>query len=285
VRTALSRTQEALDELMGFTDGVSARAARNAAGLTVQGEPVVMATQLPPEYRAGGRELYESRTPASAVESMVVRTAQTIHALTLPLPAQVVEVMKRRLVSAVALGNNPNETARKLVKELRGVYDLSYQRAANITRTETLDAYRRTSALMHQANSDVLAGWTWLAKLDKRTCPTCWSKHGSEYGNDVPGPWDHQQGRCARMPRLKSWKDLGLPGTEPAPAIPDARKVFSGLPEAEQKAIMGTNRLAALNDGSARWQDLAYRRSQDGWRDSFAVRPMSDLIKAGVTDD
>lgn len=108
-------------------------------------------------------------------------------------------------------------------------------------------------------------------------CPACWSMHGTVHPVTEPGPLDHQQGRCARCPKVKPWSQMGIAGDEPADLIPDARKVFVGLPEVDQVAIMGSARLNLLRSGHISWEDLPQRRVTAGWRDSYAPRRVRDL--------
>lgn len=277
LRQALYRTRDALGELAGLANQVTSQAARDAARLTAAGQPVVMASQLPPEMREAAARGYVASTSQSPIDTMVARTATTIHALTLPLPDIAVTVIQRVLVETMVLGLNPNDSAREMVRQLRGAFDLSLTRATNIARTEVLDTYRRTAALVEQANADVLGGWRWVSALDRRTCPGCWSKHGTLYPTALPGPWDHQQGRCARVPELRPWSVLGIPGDEPQAVDLNPRAVFNALPQADRLAIMGRERLALLDSDRVKWGDLAIRRQQAGWRDSFVARPVSDL--------
>lgn len=83
--------------------------------------------------------------------------------------------------------------------------------------------------------------------------------------------------RCSRTPQSKSWRALGFNIDEPRSLLPDARTVFKGLPEADQLAVMGPARLAALDSGRASWDDLSMRRTTPGWRDSYAPRPARDF--------
>lgn len=279
LRAALTRTYWAVAGLATYVEQLTAVAAGEAALLTIDRQPSIMASQLPPEYRAAALRRYRARSPHVALNVVLARVAETIHALTTPLPGFALKVIKEQLIVGVAAGLNPAVSARAAVRELRGAFDLPLTRSVNILRTETLDAYRVAGALMDRANADVLAGWRWVAQLDRRTCPSCWSKHGTLYPLEVPGPWDHQQGRCARVPELRSWEDLGLPGKEPVSALPDARKAFTDLPASDQLKIMGPGRLELLQSGKVDWRDLSMRRATMGWRDSFAARPVSDLTK------
>src|SRR5690606_18349694 len=92
-----------------------------------------------------------------------------------------------------------------------------------------------------------------------------------------PGPWDHQQGRCARLPVLVPWSRLGIKAPEPDDLMPDAQTVFWGLPEEDQLAIMGPGRLELLRAGAVDWADLSTQRQNPGWRPSHVPTPVRDL--------
>jgi hypothetical protein len=102
--------------------------------------------------------------------------------------------------------------------------------------------------------------------------------NGTTYPVETPGPWGHANCRCARMPVTRSWSALGLHGVEPASTFPDARARFDALPAADQLAVMGPSRLAALRSGQADWSDLAQRRDTTGWRPSYVATPVRDLV-------
>ena len=107
--------------------------------------------------------------------------------------------------------------------------------------------------------------------------------HGTIHDLDEPGPIDHQQGRCARVPVSKSWRDLGIDIPEPPSVVPDALASFRAMPKSDQLAVLGHTRLALLDSGRIRWSDLATRRQTDGWRDSIIPTPLADLVKLAAT--
>lgn len=95
-----------------------------------------------------------------------------------------------------------------------------------------------------------------------------------------PGPDDHVNGRCTRMVRTKTWRELGIDLNEPAGlARISAEDHFRSLPREQQLQIMGPARLKALDDG-APWSALTTEKPNTDWRRSFQVTPARDLAPA-----
>jgi SPP1 gp7 family putative phage head morphogenesis protein len=243
-------------------------------------EPWLIASQLPAAAQAAAAATYAARIHPTALDVIVARTGQQVTALTRPLSAEATEAMRRALVRGVAVGDNPRTAARDMVRRVQGGFNGGLARALTIARTEMLDSYRETSRYAHAANADVLSGWLWSCACDRRSCPGCWGMHGTSHTLDEPGPLGHQNCRCSRLPKTKSWRDLGIPLDEPADLLPDARARFDALPEADQVAIMGPARLAALRSGQVGWSDLATRRDNPGWRPSYVPTPVRDLQRS-----
>lgn len=277
-RRALDVVRQALERLAVEANVGISSAAADAADIAVQRMGRIIASQFPAE--AGDQAALGvrfGRVPADQISAIVKRTTQQVTALTWPLSARATEAMKTQLVRGVALGDNPREAARLLIRRLEGDFNGGLARALNVARTEILDAHRAAAAASQEENSETLAGWVWLAKLDTRTCPSCWAQHGKLHPLEEPGPLDHQSGRCSRMPKTRSWRELGFDVPEPPDVVPDARETFAALPHADQVAVMGAARLAALQDGRIAWDDLSKLRRTDGWRDSYGVAPLKDI--------
>jgi SPP1 gp7 family putative phage head morphogenesis protein len=266
----------AADANVAITD-----AAGDAVDLAVEAQPHIIASQMPPAAGDAGRLAASfDRVSAQAIEAIVRRSTRQVTSLTRPLSAEATAAMKRSLIRGVAVGQNPRLAAREMLRRLEGDFNGGLTRALVVARTEIIDAHRAGSAAVHKANADVLAGWVWVAQMDKRTCPSCFAQHGNLHPLDEAGPLDHQQGRCARVPQAKSWRELGFDIDEPASAVPDAQTAFARMSRPDQLAVMGPQRLAALDRGDVAWSDLSTRRSTGGWRDSFAPTPVKDLLRA-----
>jgi len=280
-----SRAQRALEvarrEIIALADfaGVTVvTSLPDVVGPAAAWQARLIASQLPPV--AGDQASLAvgfDRVSADAIGAIVERSTEQITARTRFLEPHATEAMRQTLIRGVAIGDNPRTAARLMLRRAEGVFNGGLTRALGIARTEMLDAYRSGAAAGQFANADVLAGWVWTAQLDSRTCPSCWSMHGSEHPLDEMGPSDHQQGRCARVPKIKTWRELGFNLAEPVDLLPDARRVFAALPEATKLTIMGPARLHALNAGTASWSDLSMVRSTTGWRDSHVPRPAREL--------
>ena len=258
---AAGRALEDLAELTGTT--ISDDAAR-AIGLGVDGEIAMIGAQLPPGHDG------VVRVDDAQISAMLGRTTQQITAVSWPISAETQAAIQAELARGMIVGDNPREAARRMVAATEGRFTGGLSRALTISRTEMLDAMRTAQHATEQVNAQSLAGWTWGAHLDARTCISCISMHGTEWPLTEPGPIDHQNGRCARLPRTKTWAELGFPNIpEPDLGMVDAGEWFDGLTEQEQRAMLGPRGFDAWRAGNFPMDQWSTRRTTDGWRDSF----------------
>jgi SPP1 gp7 family putative phage head morphogenesis protein len=277
LQVALNTAERQLT-ILGAQTGVTVTdATGNAIRATVEAEPRIVASQLPATQQVTAVTTFNARILPAQVEAIVARTAQQVTASTRPLPRAAYDAMQRELIRGVAVGASPRETGRRMVARVEGAFSGGIHRATTIAATETLDAYRAASKMTHAANQDVVRGWTWHSVCDRRSCPACFVMHGSEHPVSEPGPAGHQRCRCARLPLLRSWKDIGFSTPEPASKMTSGRDRFDTLPEATQRAILGDARFDLLRSGRIGWDDLATQRSTVGWRDSVVPTPVRDL--------
>jgi SPP1 gp7 family putative phage head morphogenesis protein len=277
VAAAATRTSTALTGLAAEAGITTAAGASTVVAATAAAEPSIIASQLPASMAADAAAVYAARLLPTALDVIVARTAEQITSLTRPLGPAADEAVRLALVRGVALGEHPNRVARDMLRRVEGAFAGGLSRAIVIARTEQVDAHREASRYVHQANADVLAGWVWLSRLDRRACLACWVMHGSEFPVAEPGPAGHPQCRCARMPKVRLWRELGIPIDEPDDQLVDARARFDALDDVDQLAVMGAARLRLLRSGAISWNDLVVRRDNPGWRPSYAPRPVRDL--------
>lgn len=284
---ALAATEEALRSLGQYAGVTITEPLTDLVTEAAEAQLGLMRSQLPPnDQDTLALRASVIRADPLQIEAIVRRTTEVVTSLADDLGERGMAVVRQEIVRGIQLGLNPRETARRtvignrMVQHLEHGFNLPLNRALIITRTEQIDATRDAAMITQQANADLLQGWQWLAQLDTRTCPSCWAQHGTIHPLEDPGPWDHQQGRCTRMPVVRPWSELGYDIPEPPSLVPDARETFDSLTPAEQTAIMGPRRLELLQDGTIGWDDLSAVRKTDAWRDSLGVRPLSDIPAA-----
>lgn len=283
-RRALAAVTVAITELSEFTGVTVMTTAREVTGEVALWQARLIASQLPAEAGTTAELVARfNRVDVAAIAAIVERTNTQIESRRIPLERDAVEAMRRALVRGVALGNNPRTAARHMLQLAEHRFNGGLTRAMTIARTEILDAHRSATAAHHFDHGDVLQGWAWHAKLDTRTCPSCWVKHGTVHELHVMGPDDHQQGRCARLPVAKPWSELGFDVEEPPSLLADARATFDALPAHDRLRILGPVRLRALDSGAMNWEELTTRRTTDGWRDSWVPTPVRQARRKLLT--
>ena len=280
IRRAIEVTREALEALADELPLTITQHLPSVTQEAVAWERALLASQLP-ATDAGARIIAGfGRVDPAALDTIVRRTTEQVTSLSRPLSAQAEQAMRAALIRGVTVGDNPVAAAKVMLDRVEDGFNGGRSRALVIARTEILDAHREAGRVANMRDADVLSGWQWVCRLDRRSCPACWAMHGRVYSVATPGPWDHQQGRCARLPVARPWSELGLDVDEPASLLPDAQDVFDGLPREDQVAIMGAKRLGLIDAGRVGIGDLAQRRDTPGWRPSFVPRPVSDLAVA-----
>lgn len=263
VQEGMAAAGRALEDLADLTGTTITDDAARALGLGIDGEIAMIGAQLPP-----GQSVVRVDDPQIA--AILGRTTQQITAVSAPISAETDLAIRAELALGMIVGDNPREAARRMMQATEGRFTGGLTRALNISRTEMLDAMRTGQHAADQVNAATLAGWTWGAHLDSRTCISCISMHGTEWPVTEPGPIDHHSGRCARIPRTKTWAELGFPGIpEPDLGTVDAGEWFDGLTEHEQRSMLGKAGYDAWRAGTFPMDQWSARKSNDGWRDSF----------------
>lgn len=268
LRKALEQISVSLDSLFTQSGQTAIDSLSDVVDAAGQAQAALIGSQLPAAERALLNDW--ARVDRRQIDAIVTRSTENITKLSYPLSDEATATMKRELVRGLAGGKNPREVARRMLQRTEGVFNGGLTRALTIARTETLDAHRAAAQVAQDENADILEGWIWTASLGARTCPACWGMHGTLFPLTQPGPEGHQNCRCARVPKTKSWADLGFEGMdEPADLMPDAGTVFDGLPTATQRDILGPGRYDAWKAGDYPRSSWATKRTNDNWRDSY----------------
>ena len=240
--------------------------ATDAERLTLATITGVVPTTLPVEETAAMAAALRPGAPLRALLDEMGRTAS--------LRA------REALVTAVALGRNPRETAR----DLRAVTGQTLARALRISRTETIGAYRRAAIERYRAHSDVLEGWVWVASLSPRTCAACLAMHGTVHSLDEPFA-SHPVCRCSPAPLTRTWDQLlGRPtGLRETRLV--ARSAVGWLDSQSRStrlAILGPGKLRELDAGRIRLADLAQPTLHPVWGPGIRETPLRDLVAGGA---
>lgn len=264
VATGLEAAGQALDQLAEQAGGVISDDTARALGLGADGELAMITSQLPPGHPGA------ARADAGQIQAMLERTTEQITATTRPISTATDAAIRAELARGMIVGDNPREAARRMVVATEGAFTGGLARALTISRTEMLDAMRAAQHATDQANPQSLAGWTWGAHLDSRTCGACLAMHGTVWNLEDPGPEGHQNCRCARIPRTLSWAELGFPGIEePDLAFEDAGVWFDEQDEAVQRSILGKRGHEQWQAGNFPMDQWAVRRENENWRPSY----------------
>lgn len=273
LQKALAAIADSLDDLVGDARARFIDDLRSVIQQAGDAQAAIVASQLPATQTELVRLDAWTRVDPRQVDAIVSRTTQQITSRSLPLSDEAYAVVQRELVRGVALGRNPRGTAARMVRSAEQGFNGGLNRAMVIARTETLDAHRAAAALGQAEQADVLAGWLWDAKLDGRTCRSCWAQHGKLHALDELGPLDHQQGRCSRLPKTKSWAELGIDGMddedEPDDLTLDPVAEFDALTSVEQMKVLGARGYAAWKRGDYPMEAWSQLERTEGWRDSY----------------
>lgn len=275
------RLRKSLDAIRASLDDLFAQSGQtvidnladvvNQAGIA---QETIIGSQLPAAERAIVKAW--STVDQAQIEAIVIRTTEQITKLTYPLSDEATAVMRRELVSGMVGGKNPRDVAAKMLKHTEDLFNGGLSRALTIARTEMLDAHRAAGKLADEANADILTSWIWTAALSTKTCPACWGMHGTEFPLSQAGPEGHQNCRCTRVSKTKTWAELGFTGmAEPSSIMPNRDTVFNALPPESQREVLGPKRYDAWQSGNYPMDSWATKRSTPEWRDSWVVSPVA----------
>lgn len=124
----------------------------------------------------------------------------------------------------------------------------------------------------------------WHSACDLRTCAACWAMHGTEHGlNEILD--DHPNGRCAMVPKTKTWAEIGeqygidfsdVPDTNPE--IEPGVALFEKLPAEKQIKILGPAKYAAWKDGKFILSDIVGRKRSKEWGTHRYEKSLAELL-------
>ncbi len=126
----------------------------------------------------------------------------------------------KRLTGAIQQGMIQGETTDQIVRRVHGtqaagfkdgILQTSRNQARNMVRTAVNHVSNAARERLYAENDDLVKGVQWVATLDTRTCEECGGLDGQVFEMDEgPRPPAHPSCRCATVPVIKSWKELGI---------------------------------------------------------------------------
>ena len=189
-----------------------------------------------------------------------------------PLGPQAVLGVREQIGTGIALGKGPRETA-NLVRTAAGI---PLSRALLITRTETNRAFREATRLSYQTNSQVVKGYRRHADQSSRTCMACIALDGTLYSLYEPLN-EHPNGRCALVPDVLDYKDLGL-DIPPEARPPGAQDWFIDQSPDVQRQMLGATRYRAWEAGELQLPSLVEIQSNPIWGNMATVAPIRSTM-------
>jgi SPP1 gp7 family putative phage head morphogenesis protein len=215
--------------------------------------------------------------PANMAQ-LLAHTAEggPLHALLASIGGDMADQATNVLIQGVTSGKG----SAWITRELANTLDIPRHRAETIARTEALRVYRETSRLTY-ASSNVVGSWTWLAALDRRTCPACVMMNGTHH--PVTETLDgHPRCRCAMVPRTKTWEELGLDPSldklpDTRPDIPLGKDWLEAQPPSVQRGVMGPGKYDAWKAGDLSLEDMVARTHSPEWGTMRRERSMIEI--------
>lgn len=154
------------------------------------------------------------------------------------------------ILTQLALGKNPNETARLIWNYF--TVDPKYPLAdiENLTRTLQNYSARRGASEVYKRNG--VTQWIWVANIgNPRTCLSCIMLQGTVHDIEKePFCNDHHRGRCSAAPVTPTWASMGLTGGK-EPLIQTGVQYFDSLSDQQKQLLLGTQLFKAYAKGLA----------------------------------
>lgn len=127
----------------------------------------------------------------------------------------------RRVREVIRMGYVDGQTTDEIVRQIRGtrsrpgIMDQSRRGATAAVRTALAHTSNVARNEVYRANRKLIKGVEWVSTLDSRTSHICMARDGKLYPVDSgPRPPAHPNCRSSTIPVVKSYRQLGLKGTD-----------------------------------------------------------------------
>ncbi len=175
------------------------------------------------------------------------------------LSTAMVDGMTKQLVEAVALGYNPEKTAKVIASGLQG----GLTKALTIARTEQIRVYRQASLDQYAAGGVTM--YQRHAAKGERTCLICLALDGQIYALK-DGFASHPNCRCQMVPVIN--------GLEYSPRQ-SAHEWFAAQPQSVQQQVLGAH-YDAWKSGT-KLIDMVHTTDDPVWGPTLRTVPIKDL--------
>ena len=183
------------------------------------------------------------------------------------------EAIRGALRLGMVEGESVPEMVRRLIgtkanRYTDGIMESSRRAAEAIVRTTVIHTGNQATQQTYLNNADVLKGWIYVATLDSRTCPVCFSDSGKTFPlKSGPVPPRHINCRCFSAPQIKTWKELGIDMEELPPSYRASKNGpvksdisfddwLRGQDTATQVELLGKTRAKLFADGGLKLDKL-----------------------------
>ena len=214
------------------------------------------------------------RLPLAQIEQMIQTPlgGKTLNDRLKTMVAGAADDVRSALATSITLGEGIDPAARRIRQYVKGKTMYNAQR---IARTEIHRAATAAQLHVYRRHKNILAGLTWYATLDRRTCAACaeldqmmWHYDRPPLLSEAPEPPLHPACRCTMVPSTKSWKQLGFdkqdlkgfPGLKDLDGklarVPGYGVWFKRQPKDVQLAILGRKRWLDWKAGRFKLRDM-----------------------------
>lgn len=166
----------------------------------------------------------------------------------------------------IGKGYNPVTIGR----QINNAFGYGLTDAMRMMRTVQIYSYRDASQANYVANSDLVRGWVWYAKLDGLTCMSCVAQHGSFHKVDEKLN-DHHNGRCVQIP-------VTILSPDPFLDANAGKSWFESLPEADQRKMMGGAKWDAWKAGKFEFSQLSTTKNNDVFGNMKTEASLKELV-------
>lgn len=282
-RALIPQAETELRRLIPYAETTILQQQQAAVDAARTNAPALIQAALPiPDELKAQVNLQFNRLPVEATQSLVgvLQDGSPLADLLAELGPATQQGFSDALVTGLVAGFGPA----KIAENVRDAFGLGLNRALNISRTETLRAYRAATIMNYQANSDVVKGYRRQSALTVRTCPTCWALHGTWWPLDAPFD-EHNSGRCTAIPDTKSLAELGITGVPETPVeVARGVDVFNTMTEADQRAILGPGKYDLFKAGKITLADMVQQDTHPRWgttrREASIAEALANASKA-----